>query len=303
MEFDELFRGEREEPVPENYCADCRAPMEIVDFEYRCETCGRTAEYFETQRVESGGNCIIYYNIPTDYSKTQIKSILAQLNRRSKEYQNSTYNEPGTVGFKTQKVFMPQDVLVAAAEKYNQIQRNHAIGDAPKKFVKRGSIKDEILATLIYFEGIRRGVVRKRTEVAKFMRLPTCGFSRGEDVVRDLHAKEQIDCIVDEPAAVFIECYIESLGVAPKFAPFLCELVDRSEALNLSKNSRISSKCAGAIYMLIRSVGLDISAPQLERAIGGTKKNTFMKFCNTVREHKYKFLAIYSRHGIPYADP
>ena len=154
-----------------------------------------------------------------------------------------------------------------------------------KKFVKRGSIKDEVLAAILYYECIAAGTARKKRDIAALMRLPTFGFSKGEHILRDLRAKGQIDIDMDnEPISSFVDRYMEALGLEDqRYKDFIEKIVVLSEERKIGMNSQISSKIVGAIYLLITTKGLPITIHALEKATDNTKKNTFTKFYNAIK--------------------
>jgi hypothetical protein len=268
-----------------NCCPECSIIMTLSGIEYQCPECGFVRTYHPDScidhddvvsnsiRIGTGMNKGRFYNITADYAKTQMKFILNQLIQNSNNYKGKAF---------------PMNVLRAAAEKYNTIQKiitestfdtdGNEIGK--KKFVRRGNIKDEVLAGLIYFEGIRENLVRKKKDISEFMKLPNAGFSRGEDILRNIEAEGKIDLPVDEePMAGFIDRYLESLDLPEDlYKDFIIEIVEESEKRKLAMSSQISSKIVGVIWFIIVKCKLPITTQELEVATDNTKTNTFIKF-------------------------
>lgn len=284
-----------------NCCLDCDVRMDLVGSEYKCPQCGYTSENDPDRgkelddissnsiRVTTGANKGRYRNGNTNYANVQKKNLIDQLNTRQDQYQGPKFSK---------------DVLGAAATQYNNSQKyiKQVLDDqGEKKFVRRGSIKDEILAALIYFEGVRVKNVRKRKDVAIFMGLATCGFARGEDIVRTWQAKGLIDIPVnDEPLEGYIDRYMETLGLDdPNYNAFVAEIVQLSEDRKIAMGSQISSKVVGAIWVLITQLGKKITAATLETATDNTKKNTFTKFSKIIMESRNVFAAIFRKYNIP----
>jgi len=306
-EFERLNERKFDNEIDFNYCPECAVPMTLSGCEYHCGICGRVAEYlvevarerndFGTNsiRIFTGANKGRFYNITNDYTKTQRKFILDQLKHNQSNYRGNSF---------------PVDVLVAVADKYNVIQKlitEDQLNDAgevigKKKFVRRGNIKDEVLAGLIYFECVRIGLVRKKRDIAMFMNLRTYGFSRGEDILRNIQAEGKLDLPVDEePMEGFIDRYLEALDLDEKlYSGFIIEIVNESEMRRLGMNSQISSKIVGVIWIIIVKCKLSITSQQLEIAADNTKKNTFIKFYKIVLENIGLFRDIFIRHDIPY---
>lgn len=293
------------EEVKYNYCPDCNIPMILSGCEYQCGDCGQVQQFSPDSckdhgeavngsiRITTGANKGRFYNITSDYSKTQKKLILDQLMANRSSFSGNAF---------------PIDVLDAAATQYNMIQKMITEDDVDidgkirgqKKFVRRGNIKDEVLAALIYFECVRKGLVRKKKDIAKFMKLPNNGFSRGEDCLRNLHAEEKIDIPIDEePISGFSERYLESLGLDnPMYNEFINEIVEESERKKIGMNSQVSSKIVSAIWVLVVKCKLNISAAEIEKACDNTKKNTFMKFYKCIFDQPIVFMPVFKRHGV-----
>jgi len=294
-------------PVEEkyNYCDDCNIPMIHNASEYQCGQCNQSKPFYDmfkdysdtsnrSIRITTGTNKGRFYNITNDYSKTQMKSIMDQLNQKQSEYSGPAF---------------PHNILLAAAVKYNEIQKfitedsidEHGNVCGQKKFVRRGNIRDETLAGLIYFEGIREHLVRKKRDVAEFMKLHTCGFSRGEDILRSLHAEGKIDIPVDEePIDGYIDRYMEALNLdKPSYVGFVTDIVNLSEQRKVGMSSQLSSKIVGAIWILIQRCKLGISSDKLEKATDNTKRNTFIKFYNVVNTNIKLFVGIFNKYNVP----
>lgn len=314
---DELFRSMSEVQMEDdelkyNYCPDCKIPMTLSNNEHHCPACNliRTfdADTVGDHGESTSGNIRIttgtykgkFYNLNNDYARTQRKLIETQL-----LHNNAVTKGPA----------IARDILIKSAAGYNSIQKmivDEVIeiegndGEiiqsvSQKKFVRRGNIKDEVLAAFVYFECIRAGATRKKKDIAAFMQLQAGGFSRGEDILRTLHAEGKIDIPVDEePTEDFVDRYLEALNLEnPDYKGFILDLIELSEKRKIGMNSHISSKIVGAIWILIQQLNLPISAVQLEKAADNTKKNTFTKFQTVVRNSMNVFAPIFKEYKIP----
>ncbi len=282
-----------------NICPDCKCTMDTRGTDYQCGQCGYTTTnetIGEPDREASGGRIRIttgvnkgrYRNINNDYSRTQIKNIYDQLRQLQLHY----------VGAK-----ISLDVLGSVAERYNAIQRliksTDAVDGGKQKFVRRGDIKNEILAALIYFECIRQNNPRKRPDIATFMNLHVQGFSRGEDTLRDLAANGFFDMPSCDHIVGYTERYFEALRIeCPRYDAFVIGCTRRSTERNIGVSSQISSRVAGAIYIVIVQCKLATTVAELERAADNTKKNTFMKFYKAVMDNMSEFQDLFTAlHG------
>ncbi len=286
----------------QNYCKDCDIAMEMSGTEYHCAFCGYTLErdsecvknHSESTsaavRITIGANKGRFYNVNSDYTRAQKKVILLQMTTNQKNYKGAA---------------IPYNVILNTANQYNAIQKTttnevDATGATiTRKFVKRGAIKNEILAAILYFECIRAGVTRKKKDIAIFMGLGTNGFSRGENILRNLESEGKVEIPIDEePISGFADRYLEALSIDNKYNQFVVDLVELSEDNLISMSSQIASKIVGAIWVLIEFAKLGITPAQLETAADNTKKNTFMKFRDTVMNNWRLFAPVFIKHGL-----
>lgn len=300
--------GARTEPdLDYTYCPECRVPMQKAGSEYQCAQCARIVEGMgEAASHENASSSSIrrvgrngqrrLYSVTSDYSKTQRKQILGQLINNNNAYTGPKFS---------------RGILTTVATLYNTIQKHtEPATDASatkKKFVRRGAIKDEILCALIFYVCIDTGAARKKKDIAMMMRLPVNGFSNGNSIVRKLHNKGVIKIPIDkEPFADYVDRYMEALGIdahadADSMRGFVIDAVALSEVEKIGMNSNLSSKIVGALYAMIQSRKLGISAAALERAADNIKKSTFMKFYKCIDVEREVFAAVYARYGMAFA--
>ena len=292
-----------------NYCGQCNVPMVLSHSEYQCDECGKisvrpptldreTTNTPHILRIASGRKKGRRYNISVEYYRTQRRVVYDQL------LSNYNINE-----------MFPIHILQAVADKYNYIQRTvvtdnidiNGIIRGVKKFVHRSSVKDEILAALLYYECIADEFVCQKRDAARFMRLQSDGFANGEDILKTLRGMKKIELPTDDfTARAYAKHYIERLAAVdaaiskePSVA-FVDEVVTASERHKVCMTSRVRSKVIGAIWLLITRRGLRITAADLEAATDHTKKNTFIKFYDTVLACPHIFKDIFIRHAVIY---
>lgn len=286
--------------VRSNYCPDCPdVPMLLCLNEYRCPQCLRTDSADITAVDVKGpgqGNSLNRFRGPGEYTKTQKESIMRLLKSNLDSYSGDKFQ---------------LDVLEEVATQYNNIQQiiEETYDDCgqvngAKKFVRRSNVKNEVIAALIYFECINRCLVRKKKDIAMFMKLPANGFSTGEDILRTLVANGQfVIQIDDEPIEGFANRYLETLGIegptATRYVKFITEIIDIAEAKMIGVNSLPASKVVGVIWILVTQLKLKISVEALESACDQTKKNTFIKFYNAVFAKIDLFTHVFGKYNVP----
>ena len=281
------------------YCPDCPDnPMQLSMNEYKCHLCGRT-ENADISGVDiktlMGANTLGRFRNAEGYVKTQREAIVKLLKGNNESYPGDKFS---------------LELLEEVAGHYNTIQNlveevydedGKVVGT--KKFVRRSNIKDEVLAHLIYIACVNHGDVRKKKDIAAFMKLQTNGFSSGEKIINNLFAEGKINIdIGDEPASGFAARYLESLGLcnsASDYIKFIADIIHTAESKNIGVNSITSSKVVGTIWLLNVQLGLGIKVDQLERAGDNTKKNTFIKFYNEVVKNIKLFAHTFRKYNIP----
>jgi transcription initiation factor TFIIIB Brf1 subunit/transcription initiation factor TFIIB len=292
--------------IPQQCCDECGITMHMAEYEYICPNCGITKGGAETTgdfepssagsiKMSSMGGRRRTFNISTSSHQAQQRAVRTQLHIAMRNYQN-----------KYSAQAFPLGIIDAVVSAYNDIQQNiieETSTDGKietKKFVRRGPIKNEILAALIKSECIRSGISRKNETIATFMDLSSGGFSRGENELQAMAAQGIITLAVEDCVIGFTNRYLNKLGIDDqKNIDFVIDIVRFSDFINLSMSSQESSKVVGAIWLLIVSMKLNITSTQLEIASDNTKKNTFMKFYKALIDSIDTFTPIFREYKIP----
>jgi hypothetical protein len=279
-----------------NYCPDCPdTPMMNCITEYKCPLCSRV-ESADVNGADiktlMGANTLSRFRSQGEYARTQKEVIMKQLREN---------NAIATSKF-------PMDILEEVAVQYNNIQKlTEAVYDldgrvvCERKFVHRSDIKDQLLAALIHFVGVERGIYRKKKDIASFMKLQTNGFSTGENILRTLQAEGKIKIVIgDEPIEGFAHRYLDALDIDNEnYVGFISEIVKTAENRKIGVNSLPSSKVVGVIWILNTQLKLNITTDQLERAGDNTKKNTFIKFYKEVFKNIGLFSHLFKKYKVP----
>ena len=305
-EFDEIVADAE---VKHGYCPTCAIPMQHIDIDYKCQTCGYTCIWEPETTTDistghfhicSGGNKGKFYNPITDYSKTQKRTLKDQFIRLADVYHDAY---PAATP-------IPERIIDQAIEIYNGIQKfaiqhqsgavtlGEKPGDGERKFVRRGTIKDEILASLIYYICQNENRSRRKRDIAIFMKLTGQGFPRGEDIVKILAKQGVITLDMSEKPFTYIERYLAVLQIDEKYIDFITQVVELSDQNNICTRSQTSSKIVGAISILIQILGLKITSKQIEAACDNTKKNTFDKFAKEILSNMKIFAPLFREYGL-----
>jgi Zn finger protein HypA/HybF involved in hydrogenase expression len=322
LEFEKLDfyinKSNTSETPKYNYCDMCNIPMSPILDGFECPNChivkhivGGIKDCSEESggviKMSNGaGTKSIYSSVP-DNSKAQKKQVLEQLTKLNEAYKDGPK--------------IPLNIIDTVASEYNNIQKlniekydeNGEIC-GQKKFVRRGSIKDEVLGALLFYSCMKViGQSRKRKDIAEFMKLQENGISRGETILRDLHNEKKISIAIQaDPSHDFARRYLDSLGLletddygdlndkSERYLNFVTDIVEVSFGKKILMNSMRSSKIVGAIYVLVVREKLShITISQIENSCDNIRRNTFMKFANIVLEsYPSTFCPIFEKYKI-----
>jgi hypothetical protein len=272
--------------------------MALDGSDYTCTQCGHVVRMFVeaenrndieggTIRLASGGRKGRLYTINGSGAQLRKRLIMTLLLQNQSNYKGIPF---------------PLNILTTVVNQYNDIQVKYTAKFPDRKFVHRAAIKDEILAGLIKFECMRSNVARKNKDIAQLMKLPSSGFAKGENMLRELHAQGVSDLVINEdPLIGYLPRYLDALGMADeRYYDFVSEMVEYSESIFMGYRSQISSKIVGCLWIIICKCKLPITDKDLERATDNTKKNTFVKFYDLVMSNICVYVNIFNKYDIPY---
>jgi len=288
----DAIEGEPEAPK----CPDCLEVMIISHGDLVCPKCGRMRVYEEQKSDVPNVNCVrlqlaygrrCSYTLTSDQTKSQREAVydfLLAKNRAASDDQR-----------------MPNYILHAVSVLYNDIQKASAKDGAP--FIRRGDIKGEILAAILYYVGIREGIIRHKRRVANFLRLKSDGFSRGEDILRSLVAKgvlsiPQDNIIMSQYADYYCSVILASVdqAIIEEAREFVMEIMILAIKNHVCVQNQPVSKVVGAIWFFIVHRGLNVSPGSVEKLAGGVKKNTFMHLYNAIIRNRMVFGATLAKY-------
>jgi hypothetical protein len=200
-----------------------------------------------------------------------------------------------------QEEAVPRFVLVIVARKYAEIQDKYP-EHLGTKFIRRGDVRDSILAALIRDELNRQNLGRKKEIIADLMDLKKNGFSGGENTLRVIESHNMLYLSADNSTEGFAERYLERLGInTPDNLGFVCNVIRYLIAYNISPRSQLSSKVAGVIWLLINSRRLSVKIEDLENASDKTRGTTIKGIYKEIsKSHLTKLTPVYALYGITF---
>lgn len=261
------------------FCISCDVKMtSMSDDLFECPICEQQFVHQCQVAVESGGESgHVFRGRSNDYRIQQIQNNKTALIQKNRKYEQVT----GRSG-------IPEPILEEAARLYSTLQVAY-YNLRQIKFVRRGKIKDQILACLIHKLLKKKGLVRQRAEISSIFELEDTGFSVGETQVQELERALGLDLIHDQSEIIvdLATRYLRDLDLlanyggtlnTPKNLQFVIDIVIRAEVIKCGICCYLYSRVAGSVYILTRELSLNPKNKIIEQACDSCKKNTFERF-------------------------
>lgn len=286
-------------------CLNCNISMEPMKFHYRCPECGMDSsipktiggEYNEsiinnhnTNNTSASKLKIVgkkcgryqkaYYKHDSNYKNTQFKNTMKQLNR---------FND------NSKTIRFQQIILKQTTELYSIIQSNN--------IVKRGNSRKGLLAACLSRILCKNHITKKDTIIAKFFELDKTYISKGNKQLNELYNEKKIIFQKDKKEDLindYITQYFMALNIDQKYKQFAIDIINASCSVKMrgENNSKISTKCAGVVYILGIQKDLDYAISDIQKHCN-ISKTTFMRYYMFILNNRKRLKHIFIEHNIP----
>lgn len=267
-------------------CSICDTVMKLIFTDtYECPICEQQYNHQdsiaentgtdELQIRDASGRLRRTRSRNSDYRKQQIQTNKARLMTANDLWAEATGNQK-----------LPEEVLDEAAKLYSSLQIAY-YNIRRVKFVRRGNIKDQILACLVHKILKKKGMPRQRAEIASIFKLDITGFSTGETQIQELENVLNLDLVYD-PSDEIVDLatrYLKSLDskvsktlYTTRNLQFIVDLVIRAEVIKCGICCYLYSRVAGAVFLFATELNLKLHNRVIESSCDKCKKNTFERF-------------------------
>ena len=283
-------------------CPDCNVKMQPMKTSYQCLQCGRDKKILENN---SGYTPNIMGNYNTSEScSLPLKIVGVDSYRYNKALMRTSSNYVKVLLYTTNKQLthqntlnqrkqLPVTILREAAEMYGKVQA--------LKIVRRGDGRKGALGACIYFACCADNITKKPKEIAKFMGVDESYLSNGDKLLRKLHSQGLINIpAYHDPTVAYLSQYFQALRIDGKYKEFVMELleVSTSQKMRGENNSRISTKCAGLMYVLKTQMELNITDADIVRCCD-IVKSTFIKYYKYLVSNRSLLKPVFKKYSIP----
>lgn len=303
---DTVFDNNHDIPVVmKNICPDCNIEMRVIDNSVRCLTCGREEEMVITDenisntiisQYNTHANCPYPLKVVGAGSNPINKSIIITSSDYSKTQSNATKRQLSNLNANSKDLKLPNIVLDRAAEIYGIMQKNN--------IVRRGKGRLGLLGACIFYACSEQCITKRLKDISKFVNVEESYISNGDKDLRKIKSEGKLEINIHyDPKDDYINQYFDVLRLDEKYKPVISDIIDISSQhtkMRGENNSRVCTKCAGAIFLLVIQLKLKITMQDI------------VKYCkiSTIFTGYYEFLLknrkrinkILDKHSIPIID-
>lgn len=306
-DFNELFNStlndllnHKETKNEYKNCEDCNIQMQPnINNTLTCPNCGfiKTVivENLEYEPSMSGYNTNQNYHIPIKYVGKNSFQYQKFLRNNTSEYsiiqETSLKKILDRLNYQSNDFVIPKNIISNVLIQYKKIRNTSKI--------HRGEILKGILGSLIYYECLKEGIVRKPKELAKWYSISENDLSKGDKILRELEEKN----IIELPINVnfnsnYILSYLKRINLDVSYEIFLLELLDNINELKIGNpNARLSTKIASLIFLISISKQYSISAEDISKEYD-ISISTFKNFYTDIFKNKDKLQTIFEKYNI-----
>jgi transcription initiation factor TFIIIB Brf1 subunit/transcription initiation factor TFIIB len=272
-EFNDILNDSKIEEIQKteennNYknCLECNIQMQPnINNTLTCPECGYIKkviiENLEYEPSMSGYNTTENYHIPIKCIGKNSFQYQKYLRNNTSQYsiiqETSIKRILEKLNYKSDNFVIPKNIISNVLNQYKKIRETSKI--------HRGEILKGILGSLLYYECLKEGIIRKPKELAKWYEISENDLSKGDKILRDLAEQGILDLPINQNYNEdYIESYLKRINLDIKYSLFLNELLERINELKIGNpNARLSTKIAALIFLLVISKKYIISTEDI----------------------------------------
>jgi len=295
-EFDSILDQNKFEEIQLNEdnlnyknCTECNIQMQPnINNTLTCPECGfiKTViiENLEYEPSMAGYNTNENYHIPIKCIGKNSFQYQKYLRNNTSQYsiiqETSIKRILEKLNYKSDNFIIPKNIIQNVLNQYKKIRETSKI--------HRGEILKGILGSLLYYECLKEGIIRKPKELAKWYDISENDLSKGDKILRDLAESGVIELPLNKDYNdEYIESYLKRMGLDTKYGIFLNNLLT---IINENKvgnpNARLSTKISALIFLLIISKKYSISTETISEEFD-ISISTFKTFYMEIYKNKH----------------
>ena len=281
-------------------CIECNIQMQPnINNTLTCPECGYIKkviiENLEYEPSMSGYNTTENYHIPIKCIGKNSFQYQKYLRNNTSQYsiiqETSIKRILEKLNYKSDNFVIPKNIISNVLNQYKKIRETSKI--------HRGEILKGILGSLLYYECLKEGIIRKPKELAKWYEISENDLSKGDKILRDLAEQGILDLPINQNYNEdYIESYLKRINLDIKYSLFLNELLERINKLKIGNpNARLSTKIAALIFLLVISKKYIISTEDIASEFD-ISISTFKTFYMEIYKQKKSLDDILNKYNI-----
>lgn len=281
-------------------CIECNIQMQPnINNTLTCPECGYIKkviiENLEYEPSMSGYNTTENYHIPIKCIGKNSFQYQKYLRNNTSQYsiiqETSIKRILEKLNYKSDNFVIPKNIISNVLNQYKKIRETSKI--------HRGEILKGILGSLLYYECLKEGIIRKPKELAKWYEISENDLSKGDKILRDLAEQGVLDLPINQNYNEdYIESYLKRINLDIKYSLFLNELLERINKLKIGNpNARLSTKIAALIFLLVISKKYIISTEDIASEFD-ISISTFKTFYMEIYKQKKSLDDILNKYNI-----
>lgn len=298
----------REEAVASgrNYrmCDECGVDMHPdINNTLTCTQCGLVKECI-TDNINyepsmDGYNTSEKFHIPIKCVGKNSFQYQKQLRNSTSQYslvqEASLRKKLEKLNFKSPELKIPKNIIANTINQYRLIRQTNKIN--------RGSVLDGIIGSLVYYECLKEGIIRKPKEISEWMCICENDLSKGDKILRNMECEGVIQIPIHEDnEEKYIDSYLKRMDMPLKHRDIMLEIFYRLEKLRIGNpNSRLSTKIAAIVFMTVVIYDMPIQPDDISKEFN-IAVSTFKAFYNDVVKRKKYIQDILDKHGLTLPD-
>lgn len=288
-------------------CPDCHTNMETdINNSLTCKGCGYikqiSTENNEYEPSMSGYNTNGNFHIPIKCVGANSFQYQKQLRNSTSQYsivqETNLRRRLERLNFNSAGLYIPKAVIERVISQYKIIRETDKI--------HRGDIFNGIIGSLIYYECLKSGIVRKHKEISDWFNISESDLSKGDKIIRFLEEKKILTLpIYENNNSKYIKSYLLRSTMSLEYTYFMEQLLEIIEDKKIGNhNARLSTKVSAILYLihLCQKESTDniYSLGRLEPVTNSiSPENIAKEFSISASTFKTFYTAIYSEKDIP----
>jgi transcription initiation factor TFIIIB Brf1 subunit/transcription initiation factor TFIIB len=291
-EFADILKELNDDTVQDSYkkCDECGVDMlPELNNTLTCTQCGLVIDCF-TDNINyepsmDGYNTSDKFHIPIKCVGKNSFQYQKQLRNSTSQYslvqESNLRKKLDKLNFKSPELKIPKNILTNTINQYRLIRQTNKIN--------RGSVLDGIIGSLVYYECLKEGIIRKPKEISEWMCICENDLSKGDKILRYMEVSGVIEIPTNEDNEdKYIESYLKRMCMDKSHKALILEVFYRLEEWRIGNpNSRLSTKIAALIFMVALVYNLEVEADDISKEFN-IAISTFKSFYNDmVKRKKY----------------